>query len=187
MFPAEQPLMGGGGGAGLGAGDQMGGGGPMQQQQQQGSQPRPGGRAGSVAEAVNPEPKLFIGQLLPSLGQGDVVARFCQYGPVKNCTLMVNPESGKSKGCAMVTYERFAHAEAALAVENGSFYLSGDRPLVVKFADPTRKEDGRVVGITPKKLFVGQVVCASLGWGTRGAARCVVRRCVPPLACLVAC
>jgi len=152
--------MGGMGGMGGGGG----GGAPRQQQ-----------------DAVNAEPKLFIGQLLPSVTQADIVARFSMYGAVKNCTLMVNPETGKSKGCAMITYERFSHAEAAMQSEDGTFYLSGDRKLVVKFADPTRKEDGRVVGIAPKKLFVGQVFVGALwrlllcGWRVLRAWRACVR------------
>ena len=31
------------------------------------------------------------------------------------------------------------------------------QPMVVKFADPPKRSDGPVVGIAPRKLFVGQV------------------------------
>jgi len=145
-----------------------------------------GGGPRGAAEAVNAEPKLFIGQLLPTVTREDVFNRFSMYGAIKNVTLLINNSTGKSKGCAMVTYERFAHAEAAIAAEDGSFNLSGDRKLVVKFADPTRKEDGRWHGITPKKLFVGQVLWRPR-WGAvtwRGAA-CGVRGVAVPLDSLV--
>lgn len=158
MYPAAQQQAAGGGG------DAMGG-------QQQGMMRRAG-----PAEAVNPEPKLFIGQLLPTVTREDVINRFSMYGGIKNCTLMVNHETGKSKGCAMVTFERFSHAEAAMEAEDGTFHLSGDRKLVVKFADPARKEDGRIVGITPKKLFVGQVLFVVVGAAAGAVPACCAVR-----------
>ena len=86
----------------------------------------------------------------------DVQTLFQQYGTIRKCTIITGPD-GRSKGCAMVLFERWTAAEAAVERENGTSNLGGPKPMVVKFADPPRRGDGPVVGITPKKLFVGQV------------------------------
>lgn len=115
-------------------------------------------------EPVCAEPKLFIGGLRFDVGRDDVLNHYSQYGSIKNCVLLKHQDTGKSKGCAMVLFTRWADAEAAVIAENGTASnLSGARPLIVKFADPQRRqEDGVLVGVTPKKLFVGQVLCLVL-------------------------
>jgi hypothetical protein len=42
-----------------------------------------------------------------------VVARFQAYGPIKSCVLLTHKDSGKSKGCAMVLFHKWAHAGAS--------------------------------------------------------------------------
>ncbi|KAF8067108.1 HNRNPA1 [Scenedesmus sp. PABB004] len=111
------------------------------------------------ADPVCAEPKLFVGGLSFEISREEVQAHFQQYGPLKNVALLKHQDTGKPKGCAMVLFTKWAHAEAAVEAENGtSSPLSAPRQLIVKFADPQRRqEDGVVVGVTPKKLFVGQV------------------------------
>lgn len=115
-------------------------------------------------EPVCAEPKLFIGGLRFDIGREDIFNHFSQYGQIKTCVLLKHQDTGKSKGCAMVLYSKWANAEAAVNTENGTASnLSGPRQLIVKFADPQRRqEDGVLVGVTPKKLFVGQVLCRVL-------------------------
>jgi hypothetical protein len=83
--------------------------------------------------------------------------------------LLKHLDSGKSKGCAMVLFESWANAEAAVASENGiASPLTAPRPAVVKFADPQRNEHGVLCGVTPKKLFIGQVAWGrGVGVGSR--------------------
>lgn len=69
---------------------------------------------------------------------------------------MTGPD-GRSKGAAMVIYDKWAEVELAVESENGTMNLGGGKPLVVRIADPP-KRDGPLVGIAPKKLFVGQVL-----------------------------
>lgn len=57
----------------------------------------------------------------------------------------------------MVIYDKWAEVELAVESENGTMNLGGGKPLVVRIADPP-KRDGPLVGIAPKKLFVGQVL-----------------------------
>jgi hypothetical protein len=105
------------------------------------------------------EPKVFVGGLRYEVTREDVEAAFRPFGNLKQVVLLKHRDSGKSKGCAMVLFESWTSAEAAIQQMNGSSDLSAPRPLVVKFADPQPRDDGVLVGVTPKKLFVGQVLC----------------------------
>lgn len=137
-------------------------------------------------EPVCADPKLFIGGLRFDVGREDIFNHFSQYGPIKNCVLLKHQDTGKSKGCAMVLYTKWANAEAALNAENGTASnLSGPRQLIVKFADPQRRqEDGVLVGVTPRKLFVGQVLCHVLMVLCLGCA-CSCMQCAVVAVCLV--
>ncbi len=105
---------------------------------------------------VCPEPKVFVGQLPFESSTQDVQTLFQQYGTIRSCQVIAGPD-GRSKGCAMILYSTWTEAEAAVDAENGTTHLGGSKPMVVKFADPPRRGDGPVVGIAPRKLFVGQV------------------------------
>ncbi len=122
------------------------------------------------------QPKLFVGQLLPAVTKDELIARFGQYGTVVQCTPLYHHDTGKFKGCAMVLFQKWAEAETAMENENGSYSLSGDRPMIVKFADPSRRADGVTAGITPKKLFVGQVRSPTYMWASRCALQLGAQR-----------
>ncbi|KAG2500011.1 hypothetical protein HYH03_002293 [Edaphochlamys debaryana] len=108
-------------------------------------------------EAVCAEPKIFVGQIPHETTQEQVYALFSKYGTIKKCALITG-QDGRSKGCSMVTFERWSEAELAIEHENGTANLGGGRTLLVKFADPPRgRGDGPVMGVAPKKLFVGQI------------------------------
>lgn len=108
--------------------------------------------------AVCSEPKLFVGGLRYEVTQDDLRDHFSKYGAIRSASLLVHHATGKSKGCAMVLFDRWTDAEAAVAAENGlPTDLSAPRAAVVKFADPQRNEHGALCGVTPKKLFIGQV------------------------------
>lgn len=115
-----------------------------------------GGR-GSAPEPVCPEPKVFAGQIPFEATQEQVYSLFSKYGSVQKCAVITGPD-GRSKGCAMITYARWAEAEVAVEAENGSSNLGGSKPILVKMANPPRhRGDGPIVGVAPKKLFIGQV------------------------------
>jgi len=119
--------------------------------------------------AVCAEPKLFLGSLRYDVSQDDVKAHYAsRFGPLRSGVLLTHHDTGKSKGCALVLFESWAAAEAAVVAENGAqTELSAPRPAVVKFADPQRNEHGILSGVTPRKLFIGQV---GGGWGGGGVA-----------------
>ena len=66
---------------------------------------------------------------------------------------------GAPRGCAMVLYGRWAHAEAAVAALDGVDAFARGRGLVVHFANPRRPAPGAPaeLGIAPRKLFVGRL------------------------------
>ncbi|CAD7695260.1 unnamed protein product [Ostreobium quekettii] len=111
--------------------------------------------AGDRNARVCGEPKIFIGQIPMECSQEDVLALFRRFGNVKSASLMTHAD-GRSKGCAMVLYDKWSEAEAAMESTNGNACLGEDRALVVNFADPP-KRGGGAPPIAPKTLFVGQV------------------------------
>lgn len=105
-------------------------------------------------------PRLFVGQVPTDKGEQDLLPLFSPYGTVEKITMVRGPE-GKSRGCAMVQFKRWAEAEAAMDDLNGTSPLEGGkgRPLVVHFANPRRTVGNQAAepAIAPRKLFVGQV------------------------------
>ncbi|KAL6774510.1 CRB3 [Auxenochlorella protothecoides x Auxenochlorella symbiontica] len=111
-------------------------------------------------QAVAGVPRLFVGQIPTDRQEPDLLPVFAPYGAIEKLTLVRGPE-GKSRGCAMVQYKRWADAERAAAGVNGTSPLEGGRgrPLVVHFANPRRLVGSAAAepAITPRKLFVGQI------------------------------
>lgn len=90
-------------------------------------------------DPVCAEPKLFVGGLRFEVTREELHNHFMQYGSIRSCVLLTHKDSGRSKGCGMVLYNKWAEAELAQMSENGQINeLSTPRPLTVKFADPQR-------------------------------------------------
>lgn len=100
---------------------------------------------------------MFAGQIPFESTTQDVQNLFAQYGNIRSCQVITAPD-GRSKGCAMILFSTWTEAELAVENENGTQHLGGQKPMVVKFADPPKRGDGPIVGIAAKKLFVGQVI-----------------------------
>lgn len=64
-----------------------------------------------VRSPLSPSPSLPFSS---AATRDDVVARFQVYGPIKSCVLLTHKDSGKSKGCAMVLFHKWAHAGAGV-------------------------------------------------------------------------
>lgn len=116
-------------------------------------------------QAVAGVPRLFVGQVPTDKSEADLAPIFASFGSVEKVTLVRGPE-GRSKGCAMVQFAKWAEAEAAMEAVNGTSPLEGGkgRPLVVHFANPRRAGGGGAGGggaaeaaIAPRKVFVGQI------------------------------
>ena len=75
--------------------------------------------------------KLFVGNLAFSATQGDVEALFSPYGSLDEVRLVMDRDTGQSRGFAFVTFSAQKDAESALAM-NGK-PLNG-RNMVVNIA-----------------------------------------------------
>ena len=118
------------------------------------------------AEPVASEPRLFVGQVPTDKTAEDLIPLFEGFGVIKNLHLVKGPD-GKSRGCAMVLFDRWSSAEAAMEKHDGKTVLDGGkgRALVVHFANPRKAGPTGMApeqGVAPKKIFVGQV-CGLLG------------------------
>ena len=113
------------------------------------------------AEPVASEPRLFVGQVPTDKTAEDLIPLFESFGVIKNLHLVKGPD-GKSRGCAMVLFDRWSSAEAAMENHDGKTILDGGkgRALVVHFANPRKAGPTGMApeqGVAPKKIFVGQV------------------------------
>ncbi|GAX75371.1 hypothetical protein CEUSTIGMA_g2815.t1 [Chlamydomonas eustigma] len=100
-------------------------------------------------EPVCADPKIFVGQVPVECSKDDVANLFKKYGEVSNVILMTQSKPLS----AMVLFTSWSSVEIACEAEHGNMSLGGSKPLVVKVADPPKMGPG----ITPKKLFVGQI------------------------------
>jgi len=111
-------------------------------------------------QAVAGVPRLFVGQVPTDKQEADLLPIFSPHGAVEKITMVRGPDN-RSKGCAMVQYQRWAEAEAAIKAINATCPLDGGkgRPLVVHFANPRRASgvQGAEPAIAVRKLFVGQI------------------------------
>eukprot|EP00122_Pirum_gemmata_P012144 Pgem_evm1s11274 len=57
--------------------------------------------------------KLFVGQIPKTFTEDDLVKVFAEHGEVVEKTILKGKD-GKQKGCAFVTYQNKAQAEAAI-------------------------------------------------------------------------
>eukprot|EP00210_Caulerpa_lentillifera_P008836 g8431.t1 len=111
--------------------------------------------AASKANRVCGEPKIFVGQIPLETSKDEIHDVFSSFGNVKTVNIMSTAE-GRSKGCAMVLFDKWSQAEVAIEACNGKSFFGTNRTLVVNLADPPRRGGG-VPPIAPKTLFVGQV------------------------------
>jgi len=85
------------------------------------------------------EANVYVGNLKTTVTKEQLEALFKRYGPVTECKILVDHETGVSKGCGFVTFENVNHAKDAIAGCSGAEIPEiSQRPLTVKFA---RKHD----------------------------------------------
>ena len=87
--------------------------------------------------------KLYVGNLPYSVRDNDLEQAFGQYGGVTSAKVMMERDTGRSKGFGFVEMGSDAEAQAAIAGMNGQSL--GGRSLVVNEARPMtdRKPGGR--------------------------------------------
>ena len=76
--------------------------------------------------------KMYVGNLAWSVGSSDLEALFAQHGTVQSAEVVMDRETGRSRGFAFVEMETQQDMEAAIQALNGYDYQG--RPLTVNEA-----------------------------------------------------
>ena len=84
--------------------------------------------------------KLYVGNLPYSFRDGDMEQAFSQYGQVTSAKVMMERDTGRSKGFGFVEMGSDAEAQAAIQGMNGQ--QVGGRGLVVNEARPMEPRTG---------------------------------------------
>ena len=84
--------------------------------------------------------KLYVGNLPYSFRDSDMEQAFSQYGTVTSAKVMMERDTGRSKGFGFVEMGSEAEAQAAIQGMNG--HQSGGRALVVNEARPMEPRSG---------------------------------------------
>jgi RNA recognition motif-containing protein len=84
--------------------------------------------------------KLYVGNLAYSVRDDSLTQAFAQFGTVTSAKVMMDRETGRSKGFGFVEMGSDAEAQAAINGMNGQ-QLQG-RPLVVNEARPREERPG---------------------------------------------
>ena len=84
--------------------------------------------------------KLYVGNLPYSMRDDDLQQHFARFGPVSSAKVMVDRDTGQSKGFAFVEMSSGDEAQAAIRGMNGQTF--DGRALVVNEARPREERSG---------------------------------------------
>lgn len=90
------------------------------------------------------ESKLYVGNLPFSATEDELRTLFAQAGTVKSVALIMDRETGRSKGFGFVEMETEAEAQKAISMFNN--YQLNRRPLTVNIARPREERPPRTGG-----------------------------------------
>jgi cold-inducible RNA-binding protein len=88
--------------------------------------------------------RLYVGNLPYSISENDLHELFSEAGPVESVKLIIDRDTGRSKGFAFVEMVADEGAERAITELNGR-KLEG-RPVTVNEARPLQQREGRMSG-----------------------------------------
>jgi len=108
--------------------------------------------------------KLYVGNLPYSFRDSDMEQAFSQYGQVTSAKVMMERDTGRSKGFGFVEMSSDAEAQAAIQGMNGQ--QIGGRGLVVNEARPMEPRSGGFGG--GGGGGGGRREGGGGGWGNRG-------------------
>ncbi|CAF1595755.1 unnamed protein product [Rotaria magnacalcarata] len=89
------------------------------------------------------ERKLFVGMISKNFDEQSIRSFFQTYGVIEDCTVL-RDASGKSRGCAFITFQKRQCAVNAIKSMHQSQTMEGcSSPLVVKFADTPKDKEAK--------------------------------------------
>ena len=84
--------------------------------------------------------KLYVGNLPYSASENDLSDKFAVSGTVESCKLIIDRDTGRSKGFGFIEMSTDAEAQAAIDSLNGTDY--DGRPMRVNEAKPQERRSG---------------------------------------------
>ena len=84
--------------------------------------------------------KLYVGNLPYSATESDLSAKFGESGTVESCKLIIDRDTGRSKGFGFIEMATDGEAQAAIDKLNGQDYEG--RPMKVNEAKPQERRSG---------------------------------------------
>ena len=84
--------------------------------------------------------KLYVGNLKYAIGTADLERIFGEFGTITDAIVIMDRQTGRSKGFGFVTFESDEDAQRAIDAVNGS-EIDG-RPVTVNVAKPREERGG---------------------------------------------
>lgn len=85
--------------------------------------------------------KLFVGMISKTLTESQIKEMFLPFGPIDDVTILKDL-TGKSKGCAFVTFQRKQSALKSIKIMHNSKLFEGcSQPINVRFADSVKDKE----------------------------------------------
>lgn len=138
---------------------------PIIVQHTQAEKNRMGNTLPNLAPKNNNGPtRLYVGSLHFNITEDMLRGIFEPFGKIDYIQLIVDPESGKSKGYGFLTFHHAADAKKALEQLNG-FELAG-RPM--KVGNVTERNDGATPGSNQSRLDTDELDRAGIDLGATG-------------------
>uniref|UniRef100_A0A7N0UGJ3 Flowering time control protein FCA n=1 Tax=Kalanchoe fedtschenkoi TaxID=63787 RepID=A0A7N0UGJ3_KALFE len=86
--------------------------------------------------------KLYVNNLHKQATKMEIEELFSKYGDVEDVHVL-HDELKNSRGIGFIKFSQRSMAEAAINALNGTYFMKGcDHPLVVRFADPKKPQNG---------------------------------------------
>ena len=90
---------------------------------------------------------LYIAYLPKTYAQADLEAMFRPFGTIITSKILIDTETGLSRGVGFVRYDKHAEAQAAISALNGKVLPGCSQPILVKFANQAKSGTGGGSGI----------------------------------------
>lgn len=81
---------------------------------------------------------LYIAYLPKTYSQADLEAMFRPYGTIITSKILIDTETGLSRGVGFVRYDKHSEAQAAISALNGKVLAGCSQPILVKFANQSK-------------------------------------------------
>ena len=85
---------------------------------------------------------LYIAYLPKTYAQADLEAMFRPFGTIITSKILIDTETGLSRGVGFVRYDKHAEAQAAISALNGKVLPGCSQPILVKFANQAKGGTG---------------------------------------------